>query len=76
LALLYERRELCPKAVPILAVHDELVVECPEEQAEEVARFVAEVMVDAMDSMLNGEGVEGLRVPVEVEVEMAETWAG
>lgn len=57
-------------------MHDELVVECPEEQAEEVARFVAEVMVDAMDSMLNGEGVEGLRVPVEVEVEMAETWAG
>jgi DNA polymerase-1 len=28
LAILYERRDECPGAVPILAVHDEIVVEC------------------------------------------------
>jgi hypothetical protein len=29
-ALLHERREECPGATPILAVHDEIVVECDE----------------------------------------------
>ena len=37
----------------VLAVHDELVVECPEDQAEEVARFVEEVMVAGMDEVVN-----------------------
>ena len=36
LALLYERRDECPGAVPILAVHDEIVVECDEGEAEKV----------------------------------------
>ena len=34
LTLLYERRDECPSAVPILAVHDEIVVECDEEDGE------------------------------------------
>ena len=37
----------------IIACHDELVVECPEEQAEKVARFVEEVPVSEMDNVLN-----------------------
>jgi DNA polymerase I len=53
LALLYERRGECRGAVPILAVHDEIVVECPEEQAEEVAHFLEEVMVVGRDKVVN-----------------------
>ena len=37
----------------VIACHDELVVECPEEQAEEVARFLEGVMVDGMGKVLN-----------------------
>ncbi len=36
LALLWERRDECRGAVPILAVHDEIVVECDEGEAEKV----------------------------------------
>jgi DNA polymerase I-like protein with 3'-5' exonuclease and polymerase domains len=57
-------------------VHDELVVECPEDQAEEEARFVKEVMVAGMDEVLNsGLNANHLeRIPVEVDVEMVESW--
>src|SRR5215208_3388297 len=77
LALLYERREECLGAVPILAVHDEVVVECPEEQAEEVAVFVEEIMVAGMDKVLNsGLGSDHPeRVPVKVDVEVVESWS-
>lgn len=37
----------------VIACHDELVIECPEEQADEVARFLEEVMVAGMDEVLN-----------------------
>lgn len=37
LALLRERRGECPEAVPILVVHDEIVLECDEGAAEEAA---------------------------------------
>jgi DNA polymerase I-like protein with 3'-5' exonuclease and polymerase domains len=57
-------------------VHDELVVECPEDQAEEVAQFVEEAMVAGMDEVLNsGLNANHLeRIPVEVDVEMVESW--
>lgn len=60
----------------LLAVHDELVVECPEDQAEEVAQFVEEAMVAGMDEVLNsGLNANHLeRIPVEVDVEMVESW--
>jgi DNA polymerase I len=60
----------------ILAVHDELVVECPEDQAEEVSRFVEEVMVAGMDEIVNP-GLSDFhpdRVPVEVEVGVVGSW--
>jgi DNA polymerase-1 len=78
MALFHERLPEHLEARLILAVHDELVVECPEAQAEEVAGFVEEVMVAGMDEVLN----PGLnadhhdRVPVEVEVEIAQSWGG
>jgi len=57
-------------------VHDELVVECPEEQAEEAARFVKEVMVDGMDEIVNpGLNVDHpKRVPIDVDVEPLGSW--
>jgi DNA polymerase-1 len=49
----------------VLTVHDELVVEAPEEEAEEVARVLKEEM----------EGVYPLRVPLVVEVSTGRNWA-
>ncbi len=76
LALLYERRDECPGAVPILAVHDEIVVECPEEQAEEVKAGLVKALVDGMEEVLNsGLDTDNLeRVPVKVEVEVVDSW--
>jgi DNA polymerase I-like protein with 3'-5' exonuclease and polymerase domains len=56
--------------------HDELVVECPEEQAEEVARFLEEVMVAGMDEDLNLDldADHPDWVPVEVDVEVVDSW--
>jgi DNA polymerase I-like protein with 3'-5' exonuclease and polymerase domains len=60
----------------IIACHDELVVERPEEQAEEVERFVEGVMVVGMDEVLNPNLDVGHpeRVPVEVDVEIVRIW--
>ena len=62
--------------MPILAVHDEIVVECDEGDAEEVEVWLKRAMVGGMDGVLNAPDVEGPRVPVEVEVESGRTWAG
>ncbi len=52
--------------------HDELVVECPEDQALEVATFAGEVMVVGMDRAVNqrlaANHHERLTVDVEVEI--------
>jgi DNA polymerase I-like protein with 3'-5' exonuclease and polymerase domains len=60
----------------VLAVHDELVVECAEEQAEEVARFVEEVMINGMDEVVNPslDAEHPERVPVAVDVKPLESW--
>ncbi len=76
MALFHERLPGHLDAKLVLAVHDELVVECPEEQAEEVARFIEEVMVDGMDEVVN----PGLtpddpdRVTVDVDVKILKGW--
>jgi DNA polymerase I len=76
LALLYERRDECLGAVPILAAHDEVVVECDEEQAEEVKAWLVKAMVDGMEEVLNsGLDTDNLeRVPVKVEAEVVDSW--
>jgi DNA polymerase I len=74
LALLYERGGECPGAVPILAVHDEIVIECPEEQAEEVKVLLVKAMVYGMETVVNGPEVEAPRIPIEVEVESGKAW--
>jgi len=56
--------------------HDELVVACPKEQAEEVAAFLEEVMVVGRDKLVNPglDANPSERVPVEVEAEILEIW--
>ena len=76
MALFNERLPEHLDAKLILAVHDELVVECREDQAKEVARFVEEIMVARMDEILNL-GLDNFhpnRVLVEVDVEIVESW--
>ena len=48
----------------ILQVHDELIVECPEKEAETVSKLLAEEM----------ENVIHLSVPLSVEVKTGHTW--
>lgn len=76
LALLWERREECPGAVPVACVHDEILVECDEDKDEKVETWLETAMIDGMDEVLNGPGSEGPRVPVEVETQVAKSWAG
>jgi DNA polymerase-1 len=69
LALLWERRAQCPGAFPVLAIHDEIVIEADADQAEAAASWLKTAMVDAMTPLI-------APVPVEVEVTIARTWAG
>jgi DNA polymerase-1 len=72
LVLLWERRDECPGAVPVLVCHDEVVVECDEDRGEETKRWLEKAMVEGMDAVMNGTG--GARVPVEVEARIARSW--
>jgi DNA polymerase-1 len=67
LALLWERRDQASGAFPVLAVHDEIVVEADADGAEGAAAWLKAAMVDAMQPLINP-------VPVEVEVKAARTW--
>ena len=74
LALLYERRHECPGAVPIIALHDEIVVECDEEDVEAVALWLEKAMIDGMSEVLALGASGDNRVPVGVEVKIGKTW--
>jgi DNA polymerase-1 len=76
LALLWERRGDCPGAAPLACVHDEILVECDEDDTEQVEAWLTKAMVDGMDEVLNGPESEGSRVPVKVETQIAKSWAG
>jgi DNA polymerase-1 len=69
LALLWQRRDKVPGAFPVLAVHDEILVEADAGQAGAVASWLKAAMMDAMAPLIDP-------VPVEVEVRIAQTWGG
>ena len=69
LALLWERRKMAPGAFPVLAVHDEIVVEADADRAGEAVAWLKAAMVEAMAPLIEP-------VPVEVDVTVARTWAG
>jgi DNA polymerase-1 len=68
-ALLWERRDEVPGAFPVLAVHDDIVVECCQDQSEAVAAWLKKAMADAMAPLIDP-------VPVDVEVKIGRTWGG
>jgi DNA polymerase I len=74
LALLWERRDESPGAVPILAVHDEIVVECDEADKEKAEAWLEKAMIDGTEQALASSGVEGPRVPISVEVGSTKAW--
>lgn len=56
--------KVSPKAKLILQVHDELLVECPTEDADKVAKLVKEEM----------ESVYKIKAPIKAEVHVAKRW--
>jgi DNA polymerase-1 len=69
LALLWERRAACSGAVLVLAVHDEIVIECDADNVESTAAWLKAAMIDGMAQL-------AAPVPVDVEVEVALSWGG
>ena len=69
IALLWERRDRCPGAVPVLFVHDEIVVEVPEADADAAKDWLVAAMADGMQPLIPG-------VPAVVEACIAKTWGG
>jgi DNA polymerase-1 len=68
MGLLCESREIVPSARLVLSVHDELVVEVDEAEADTARRWLAACMRQAGEHFLK-------RVPVAVEVGVGPTWA-
>jgi DNA polymerase-1 len=69
LALLWERRAQCPRALPVLAVHDEIVVECEAGQAGAAKEWLKAAMMDGMKDLI-------APVPCVVDVKVGRNWAG
>ena len=65
--MLHARRAEHPYAKLILAVHDELVMQCPECHAEAVAKWLEEIMFDAMQPLLDS-------VPIVTEATIYPRW--
>ena len=57
-------REKYPQAKLLLQVHDELIVECPEQIAQDVAKLVSDQM----------QGVAALAVPLLAEAKIGKNW--
>jgi hypothetical protein len=68
LGLLHETRDAVPSAAPILVVHDEIVLECDERDAERAREWLERCMRDGMGELLK-------RVPVEVEGQIGRDWS-
>jgi DNA polymerase-1 len=67
LTLLWKRRATCPGAFPVLLVHDEIVVECAAEQADQAVSWVRDAMRDGIAPIISP-------VPIEVEATIGRTW--
>jgi len=67
LARMWQRREECPEAVPVLFVHDEVVIEVPEGRAEAAREWLIGCMRDGMQPLADP-------VPIEVEAVIATSW--
>jgi DNA polymerase-1 len=71
LARLWESREEHPGALPILTVHDEVVIECEAERASEVAQWLSDTLRGALADVL---GYKELAGEDAVETTILEAW--
>jgi DNA polymerase-1 len=69
MALLWERREQCPEAFPVLFAHDEIVIEADAAHTQTAVAWLKQAMLDGMAPLIDP-------VPVEVEVKCGATWGG
>lgn len=69
LTLLWQRRSELPSAVPILAIHDEIVIECAESDVPQAQAWLVQAMKDGMQPFADP-------VPVEVEATISQSWGG
>jgi len=69
LAALWESREQCPGAAPVLVVHDEIVLECDQADAERAQTWLADCMIRGMAAFIK-------RVPVVVDATAERDWSG
>ena len=67
---LWQYRQEAPTARLVAVVHDEVVVECPAEDAAAVADWLTRHMVGGMEDIVHG------AVPIAVEASIARDWAG
>ena len=55
--------------MPVLCVHDEVVVECPADRAEQAQAWLTDCMTRGMGEVLR-------EVPVVVDAKIVEDWSG
>jgi DNA polymerase-1 len=68
LGLLYETRGEVPSAAPVLTVHDEIVLECDRQDAEQARVWLERCMREGMAELLK-------RVSIEVEGQIGRDWS-
>jgi DNA polymerase-1 len=68
LALIWETRHRCPSAVPVLVVHDEVVIECDADEAERARDWLVDCLQRGMQQFLR-------QVPVTVEALICRDWS-
>jgi DNA polymerase I len=73
LADLWEDREAYPHAYPVLTVHDEVVIECDEKDAQGVGTWLSETLRRAVNHVL---GLQELAGEDAVEVTIGPSWEG
>nr|MDQ3830547.1 DNA polymerase [Candidatus Tectomicrobia bacterium] len=69
MGLLWQERHQHPGVAPILAVHDELVLECDSAQGEETAAWVSSCLERGMRRYLT-------QAPVRIQTVIARDWSG
>jgi DNA polymerase I-like protein with 3'-5' exonuclease and polymerase domains len=57
----------------VFVCHDEVVVECDTDKAEETKKWLVQAMKDGMDAVVN---VMEPHIPIEVEASVSKTWGG
>jgi DNA polymerase I-like protein with 3'-5' exonuclease and polymerase domains len=72
MTLVYGRLRAFHDAFIVASIHDELLVECAEGEAEAVAGVVEASMLEAADEIINADEP---KVKIEVDVEVKDSWA-